>query len=354
MMRNKTDNERRVARRNMIAGVLAGVIVATVAGAYAQTTYKKMVKGTPATAADVNQAHQDLADAIDKLQAEITKLKSDPDCPPGYTRSTTPTSITLCQKGKDEMVKVGSFWIDRYEASLVDSKTWNGGKCEGTGGKCGTSSTGQCGAGANDDYPPSFPDSGNWTSTRIYACSISGNMPSRKMTWFQAQQACLLAGKRLCTNGEWQGAAAGTSDPGKHNGAKGGKCNTDDIAPRKTGQAGKIGNSAICISSWGAEDMIGNLWEWVDLWGRAGGPWQGTTFVDGKKTYPWPASYGDGGDGTWNIGGRVRNVGWVNGAPAAARRGGAFDGGSEAGSFTMALDLGPAYHDAKFGARCCR
>ena len=107
-MRAKTQSERQVGRRNLVAGVLFGVIMATVAGAWATTVFKKMVKGQPATAADVNQAHQDLATAIDNLEkkvtaqaAEITKLKSDPDCPPGYTRDkTAPASITVCKRGK--------------------------------------------------------------------------------------------------------------------------------------------------------------------------------------------------------------------------------------------------------------
>ena len=130
-MRAKTKNERRLGRRNMVVGIIFGVIVATVAGAWATTTFKKMVKDKPATAADVNQAHQDLATAIDNLEkkvtaqhAEITKLKTAPDCPPGYTKDTTaPSSITVCERGKDELVKVGDFWVDRYEVSLVDAKT---------------------------------------------------------------------------------------------------------------------------------------------------------------------------------------------------------------------------------------
>ena len=85
--------------------------MATVAGAYAKTTYKKMVNGAPATAADVNKAHQDLADAIDKFEQKLVALESDPDCPQGYTKDSTAATITLCKStgGSDEMVKVGSY-----------------------------------------------------------------------------------------------------------------------------------------------------------------------------------------------------------------------------------------------------
>ena len=158
-MRTKTEKERQVGRRNLIAGVLFGVIVATVAEAWASTVFKKMVKGQPATAADVNKAHQDLADAIDKLEtkvtaqaAEITKLKVIPVCPPGYSLDTKVTAYKICRRSKDEMVKVGDFWVDRYEMSIVDVTTFNGGRCNGSGGK-------QYGAGTNDDYPAGYPDS---------------------------------------------------------------------------------------------------------------------------------------------------------------------------------------------------
>ena len=120
-----------------------------------------------------------------------------PECPEGYTRNTGATGIVLCEKGLDQMVKVGNFWIDRYEISL-----WENVNCTGT----------QYGA-SGDDYPGTFPDNGNWTS-ELYACSIAGVTPSRYVTWFQAQQSCEAAGKDLCTNAEWQAAAAGTSDPG--------------------------------------------------------------------------------------------------------------------------------------------
>ncbi len=175
------------------------------------------------------------------------------------------------------------------------------------------------------------------------------------MTWFQAQQACLLANKQLCTNGQWQGAAAGTHDKGKYNGAAGGACHTGGTGPRKTGMAGQApGASASCISSWGAEDMIGNLWEWVDMWGQAGMTWLTT---NGQLTAPWPSGkgYGDGGDSTWNINGRAAaaTTAFVNGSPAAAIRSGSWAYGVDAGTFALGMDSSPARWSAGIGARCC-
>ena len=46
------------------------------------------------------------------------------------------------------------------------------------------------------DYGPDFPPSGNWTAP-LYAASVAGVPPSTCATWFQAEQACRLSGKRL-------------------------------------------------------------------------------------------------------------------------------------------------------------
>ena len=339
-MRARTQNERRVGRRNWVAGALFGVIVATVFGAWAATTFKKMQAGKPATAADVNQAHQDLATAIDNLEkkvtsqaAEITKLKTEPDCPPGYTKDTTaPSSIVVCKKGSDELVKVGDFWVDRYEMSIVDATTYSSGSCNGAGGT-------QYGAGTSDNYPTSFPDSAKVTgaASRLYACSRSGTVPSRMMTWFQAAAACTFAGKHLCTNGEWQAAAFGTPDDSV-------SCNIS------TSAAEKAGSRTGCVSQSGAYDMVGNLWEWVDWWGQAGKSWMTS---DGQKATPWPSSE-YGGDATYNINGRAANTSWVNGSPAAALRGGYWNNGTGAGVFALSLNHGPSPWSTSHGARCCR
>jgi len=278
------------------------------------------------------------------------KRVQEPDCPPGYAKDSTVTSFTLCAKGSDQMVKVGDFWVDRYEMSIVDSTTWDSGKCDGSGTQYGTSS---------DDYPTTFPDSGNW-SAKLYACSISGVTSSASMTWFQAQQACTLPGKHLCTNGEWQAAAAGTYDPGSYDGTSGGACHTNGSAVRKTGNAGSTpAASSSCISRFGAEDMVGNLWEWVDWWGQAGKSWMTIDGApDGAGTAPWPSGYGDGKDATSNIDGMAHNGSalnpWSKGMPAAALRGGNAGNGTEAGVFAMRLYHGPSTGGSSFGARCCR
>jgi uncharacterized protein YukE len=281
-----------------------------------------------------------------------------------------------------DMVPVGDFCVDRYEASIWERKDGQAVDCAalqaavdeavaagwsdadiyyGTHPTCnltdkpkmcnyrqygsppGCSSDYGC-----DDYPAEFPDSGNW-SKPLYACAIKGVMPSRSMTWFQAAQACALSGKHLITNLEWQTAVAGTVDPGANNGADG-SCNTQSGGPRKTG----LGASK-CVSKYGVEDMIGNLWELVDLWGQAGPV--NASYNAGTAVTPWPSSYGDGGDKTRNVNGQAWSSGtggWTTGLPFAAIRGGGWVTGTGGGAFAFPAYNGPSHWDSDIGLRCAR
>ena len=259
-------------------------------------------------------------------------------CPPGYTWDTKTTGFTLCTRGDDQMVKVGDFWIDRFEMSIVDSTMFSSGSCNGSGK--------QYGAGQIDDYPTTpgtgFPDSADMRNgVKLHACSRSGDVPSRMMTWFQAAAACALSGKHLCTNGEWQVAAFGTPDDTS-------SCNVS------TSNIEKAGARSTCSSAFGALDMVGNLWEWVDWWPLAG---KSSLSANGTKVTPWPANkgYGDGQDGVWNNDGTAfHDKGWVNGLPAAALRGGVWTDGVNSGVFAATLHDGPSNWKDSYGARCCR
>ncbi|MBI5526631.1 MAG: SUMF1/EgtB/PvdO family nonheme iron enzyme [Deltaproteobacteria bacterium] len=269
----------------------------------------------------------------------ITTSYSLPDCPQGYLKDAR-TDIVLCKRGSDEMVKVGNFWIDRYEASV-----WEKADCLGTAyGNYG-------GPSPSDDYPSTFPDTGNWT-VPLFACSKAGVVPSRMLTWFQAQQSCELSGKDLCSNEQWQASVAGTNDPGSYDGTAGGACNTSAAGPRKTGMAGATpGGSTSCISKWGAEDMIGNVDGWAAAWVTDGPVWNG---VDGESMQPWPVGYGE--DKTYGVNGRARYDGtnFANGLPGATKRGGSFACGIWAGAFTIANYAGPSDFQGDVGFRCCR
>ena len=265
-----------------------------------------------------------------------------PDCPEGYSvvsGGPYPTNLpVVCERDDgsgDQVVRVGDFWIDRYEMSV-----WSDPDCDGTAYGVGS-----------DDYGAVFPDNGNWTTER-YACSVSGVQPATWITWFQAQQACSLSGKSLCSNAEWQAAASGTPDDTT--------CNVDHGTLEDTGA------NAGCVSNWGAMDMVANAGEWVDLWQSHPG-WNGDWYND------WSTTYGDdiywsggptatsmpayGTPGSW----RPYSPGFPgNGddlkepfGPAAARRGGHYGDGTDAGVFALRLSHGPSYWGDGLGARCC-
>src|SRR5262249_45280602 len=157
---------------------------------------------------------------------------------------------------------------------------------------------------------------------------LAGVKPSVNITWFQAQQACMNAGKRLLTNAEWQGAAAGTPDPGTDNGST--DCNiTDQGFPAN--HPGKTGSRANCVSGWGAFGMVGNLWEWVADWGAPA--------TDCKT-----ALYN--GDANCLAGDNPTR------GPAALIRGGPFGSGMSAGVFAVSGGSQPSDASDSVGFRC--
>src|SRR6185312_10585748 len=120
-----------------------------------------------------------------------------------------------------------------------------------------------------------------------------------------SEQLCANAGKDLCTNAEWQTAELGTNDPGPSTGANG-LCNTNNMIVRTTGQG------SACRSRFGAEDMVGNLGEWVSDWGEGGPTWQ----TAWGQHFTWSSQFG--GDGAFNVNGTAQQGGTnYQGLPSA-------------------------------------
>jgi len=99
-------------------------------------------------------------------------------------------------------------------------------------------------------------DNINWSDCS--AVSKAGRIPWRFVSQTQAQTACAKAGKRLPTDEEWYLASLGTPD--KSNDWLDSDCHVDS---NWSDQPGVTGSGAACVSSYGAYDMIGNVWEWV-------------------------------------------------------------------------------------------
>lgn len=286
-------------------------------------------------------------DRIADLEERLDK-KEDHRCPPDY-EVVSDLSIKAtgyyCRKAVgdgnyDDMVKVGDFWIDRYENSI-----WNSNDCTGTQyGEASDNWTSSGATGANADQG-FFPRNGNWTSP-LFACSLLDVTPTRWVTFFQAQAACALSGKSLATNGQWQAAAQGTIVSECNTGGSGidGYNGAD---PEHTGSLNGPGTKG-CISNWGTSDMVGNVWEWADLWGQAG---RDMEIAQGEGLNPWPTGYGS--DGTWNLNGEAYDGGnWWEGLPAAALRGGNWNDGARAGVFALLLDQAPSGWSNGIGFRC--
>lgn len=306
----------------------------------ANTDLTAHLKGLEAMIADLETRHAELetADFCPRLTAyggtrRIYTLESDPE----------EEGVTHCVFGADEMVKVGDFWVDVYEAILVNAARFASGTCDGDGLVYGSTEV--------DDYPIDFPDNGNW-STLVYACSVGSAMPSALMTWFQAQQACALAGKRLCRNDEWQAAVTGTPDMWSD--MESPPCNVATAGPT-TGE-----DFPVCVSRYGTRHQIGNLAEWTTMWTVEPG-W------NGLLSNTWPdsggASYGSDGymhggavtDPAYGTDGshEVATVGPNTRIPAAVLRGGQWSDGTAAGAFAVNVSAGPSYLQLSIGARCC-
>jgi formylglycine-generating enzyme required for sulfatase activity len=192
---------------------------------------------------------------------------------------------------------------------------------------------------AHDDYAP-CADSGE-DCEGIYAVSLPGETPAGFITWFQAQQACKNARKRLPSNAEWQAAVAGTPDPVRISNPDNGTtdCHTaaTSLAPVATG------SRSGCVSSDGAFDMVGNMDEWVAEWvprSSTCGTWSASVSADDEQCL---------------AGAFVSDNPRSTGGPGALQRGGSFGNGRFAGPLTIIALYEPSQSGGStFGFRCAR
>jgi hypothetical protein len=219
-----------------------------------------------------------------------------------------PGSAPACQESGsgDEMVAAGAVCIDKYEVSIWDSPT-------GGNQIVGDEATDYCN-----------PDGQECDD--IYARSVPGVEPASSISYFQAQQALANVGKRLPSNTEWQQAVAGTPDPGNSPGAE--DCNTLSAGPVATG------SRANCVSRWGANDMVGNLDEWVADWAPF------STACPG---------WGAFSDDVMCLAGAS-----TAGGPSALVRGGTSSFGSGAGPFSVVAQSSPQASITDIGFRGAR
>lgn len=127
----------------------------------------------------------------------------------------------------EDMVPVGKFCIDKYEASRPDATETSPG------------------------------------SNNSYATSRALVLPWTNVSWEEAKQACEASGKRLCTPEEWEKACKGPHNTtycyGDEYDPK--VCNGIDTFGRENFHLLPTGSLPNCTNEYGVYDMNGNVWE---------------------------------------------------------------------------------------------
>jgi formylglycine-generating enzyme required for sulfatase activity len=109
---------------------------------------------------------------------------------------------------------------------------------------------------------------------------VEGERPRVNLDLAGARQACLDAGKRLCSEEEWTAACQGPVQRRWPYGNVYAPDRCHDESRSRESQAGEarpVGSSQGCTTPEGIADMSGNVWEWVETAGGggmlAGGGW---------------------------------------------------------------------------------
>lgn len=179
-----------------------------------------------------------------------------PKCQDGVC---SPDFIEGCCPGHPDMIRIQEYYnenyldfcIDKYEAVVADTDFFDNG--------CLTTSNGNRYGENSDDYPVDWPDDvDDMTPRTLKACNNPGHIPSRFLTYRQAEKACIESGKRLCKGEEFLLACAGIDldsypyanvyDSSKCNGSGGPVSGSGDYTDCKRD---------------GVYDLSGNLSEWT-------------------------------------------------------------------------------------------
>ncbi|MCX6742498.1 MAG: right-handed parallel beta-helix repeat-containing protein [Candidatus Pacearchaeota archaeon] len=265
-----------------------------------------------------------------------------------------------CPANMSYINKLNGYCIDKYEASALG--------CENVGHNCGNyTDVNYCSTicvptdgvlgGVNSD-----------TGTTAKAYSRVNVAPFVGVSQKQARQMCANAGKHLCTDAEWLGAAnihgqfynlpATLSaspnycvvDSGTYCNYAGNSNNACNTSMYKNGASG-------CYSSEGVYDMTGNVWEWTNKTVDVINPLGNATAGTGIANY----YYVNTTSGNWSNLSSADNGKYgkdtvyfpTTTTGRAVIRGGYWNYGAIAGPFYAILDFDPSFVYYNLGFRCC-